>query len=93
MRLKNSIFLFYLLIFTQFINSQTKISGIIYNNEKVPISRANIQLLDIDSTSIEFKFSDNAGKYKILAQQKGLYLLKVSAFNYQTQITIERLLS
>jgi hypothetical protein len=86
MRLKNSVFLFYLLIFTQLINSQTKISGIIYNNEKVPISRANIQLLDIDSTNIDFKFSDNDGKYKIFAQEKRLYLLKISAFNYQTQI-------
>lgn len=86
MRLKNSICVFCLLIFSQFINSQTQISGVIYNNEKVPISRANVQLLDNDSTNIDFKFSNNDGKYKIFAQEKGSYLLKISAFNCQTQI-------
>lgn len=76
--------IFYLFLFVLQISfSQTKISGNISNKENLPISRANIQLLDKDSISINYSFSNDKGNYELFAPENGEYLLKITAFNFE----------
>ena len=81
--MKISIIIFQIIFFYQISFSQTKISGNISNKENLPISRANIQLLDKDSISINYSFSNDKGNYELFAPEKGEYLLKITAFNFE----------
>lgn len=81
--MKISIIIFQIIFFYQISFSQTKISGNISNKENLPISRANIQLLDKDSISINYSFSNDKGNYELSAPEKGEYLLKITAFNFE----------
>ena len=81
--MKISIIIFQIIFFYQISFSQTKISGNISNKENLPISRANIQLLDKDSISINYSFSNDKGNYELFAHEKGEYLLKITAFNFE----------
>lgn len=71
--------------------------GIIYDYKKEPINRVLIQIYDKDTINlIRYQFSNSLGEYKIQNINTGNYLIKVSAFNYQTiynNLNIEKQLS
>lgn len=83
MKLKNSIYL--ILLMNNIVFSQFVISGTIHDENKQLISRAIVQVLEIDSTVTDFTFSNNEGFYKLPSVKKGEFLLKVSALNYKAQ--------
>ncbi len=75
-----------LLFFAAFhLNAQTTINGIVVDeNQEGLLSASVISLIATDSSIHSFAISDEAGKFKLILDEPGQYILSISFLGYKT---------